>query len=149
MLKIKKITSRNFRRYGWVIEYPGKNLCGRRNNLFRIVLREAAKTGWRIAYLVVRDRSISRLEQHPDSFESFEPVAGKSILFVCAGKNNDKTECFRLERPVVLKKGIWHGIISVGRESEIKITENSRVKCAYRSTGGDQYGRKKDIVGRR
>ena len=37
---IKKITPQNFKKYGWVIEYPKKNLKSRKVNLFRIVLKE-------------------------------------------------------------------------------------------------------------
>ncbi len=87
--------------------------------------------GWRIAYLVVRDRAIKKLEQHPGSLESFEPVTGRGFLYVCATKDEDKVECFILDRPVILKKGIWHGIVSVSDECDVKITENARVKCVY------------------
>jgi len=115
-----------------VIEYPGKNSRARSKNLFRVVLKEPAKTGWRIAYLVVRDKAVSKLEQHPDSFESFEPVCGRSILYVADAGNNGNAACFLLDKPVILKKGIWHAIASIGKESEIKITENSKVRCVYR-----------------
>ena len=36
-----------------------------------------------------------------------------------------------LDRPVVLRKGVWHGIITLGKESEVKITENAHVRCVY------------------
>ena len=38
---------------------------------------------------------------------------------------------FLLDCPVILKKNIWHGIITLSRESEIKLTENANVKCVY------------------
>lgn len=127
----KKITAINFRRFGRVIEYPGKEKKGRSKNLFRIVLSEEMKIGWRIAYLIVRDRAISRLEHHPDSFESFEPVRGKGLLYVVDRREEDKIECFFLDKPVILNKGIWHGVLSLGPETEIKLTENCRVKTTY------------------
>lgn len=127
---VKKISAANFRRYGTIIEYPNKHSKSRKVNLFRIVLKEPKPTGWRIAYLIVRDRFIKRLEQHPGSFESFEPVKGKSLLYVSA-RPDGKIECFRLDRPVILKKGIWHGVVTLGPESEIKIAENAKVKCVY------------------
>jgi ureidoglycolate hydrolase len=131
MSAAKKITAGNFKRYGWVIEYPHKTSAGKKKNLFRIILKERGKIGWRIAYLVVRDKAVTKLEQHPDSFESFEPIAGESLLYVSTGKTNTKIECFYLNKPVILKKGIWHGIVTLSRESEIKITENAKVKCVY------------------
>ncbi|MDD5680083.1 MAG: hypothetical protein PHI59_02450 [Candidatus Omnitrophica bacterium] len=130
-LFVKKITGKNFKKYGWVIEYTGKRPKDKNANLFRIILRENKKIGWRIAYLVLRDKVISRLEQHPDSFESFEPVRGRSIIYLSASKTS-KIERFYLDRPVILKKGIWHGVITLTPEAEIKITENAEVKCIFR-----------------
>lgn len=130
-MKAKKITKENFRRYGWIIEYPGKHLKSKKHNLFRIVLEEPAAFGWRIAYLIVRDKKIDRLEHHPASFESFEPVRGKSLLFVASGKIPKGIECFLLDKPVILKKKIWHGIVTLGREAEVKLTENAQVDCVY------------------
>jgi len=128
---MKKINAGNFKPYGWVIEYPNKTKAVKSKNLFHIVLKEARKTGWRIAYLVVRDKVIEKLEQHPDSFESFEPVCGKTIIFVATPRSPGKIESFLLNRPVILKKGIWHAVITKGKESEIKITENAGVKCNF------------------
>lgn len=128
---VKQITAKSFKKYGYVIEYPRQNSASRSANLFRVVVREPRPLGWRIAYLVVRDRRLDRLEQHPASYESFEPVKGKSILFVTRSRDERKIEAFYLDRPVVLYKGVWHGIIRVGKASEVKITENARVKCVY------------------
>ena len=128
---IKNITAKNFKKFGKVIEFTGLSAKSKKKNLFRIILEDTKTRGWRIAYLVVRDKSINRLEQHPGTFESFEPVNGLAILFVASQKNPSKIESFRLNKPVILKKGIWHGVITKGESAEIKITENARVKCVY------------------
>ena len=128
--RVRRISPRTFCAYGRVIGYPQRHRAGRSSNLFRIVLRQP-RAGWRIAYLVVRDRSIQRLEQHPESFESFEPVRGRSLLFVARRKDPAAIRCFLLDRPVVLNKGLWHGIVTLGRESDVKITENSRVRTLF------------------
>lgn len=125
------LTVANFRPYGRIIGYPGKQNKGKVRNLFRIILTEKAKLGWRIAYLIVRDKHIRRLECHPFSFESFEPVRGKSILFVTRRKDARTIKCFSLDQPVVLNKGIWHGVVTLTPETEIKLTENAKVKCVY------------------
>ncbi|MBU4487444.1 MAG: hypothetical protein KKI13_00040 [Candidatus Omnitrophica bacterium] len=130
-MKIKKIAAVNFKRYGWLIAHSQKHSKTKNSNLFRIVLKENRRCGWRIAYLILRDKSITRLEKHPGSFESFEPVRGKSLIYLAGSKNPQKIECFYLNRPIVLKKGIWHGVVTLGTESEIKITENAEVKCVF------------------
>lgn len=127
----KNINARDFKRFGRVIEYPGKNLKGKKKNLFCVVLRENKKSGWRIAYLVVRDKKINRLEQHPESYESFEPVKGRSLLYVAVNKAAESVSRFYLDKPVILKKGIWHGVVSLDKEAQIKITEDAKVKCVY------------------
>ena len=128
-LKIKAITHANFKTFGWIIDYPKKG-ASRSKNLFKIIVRQP-KSGWRIAYLVVRDKVIQRLEQHPGSFESFEPVKGRGLLYIATKKDPTAIRCFFLDRPVILKKGIWHGIVTRGRECDVKIVENARVKCVY------------------
>ena len=143
----KHITSSNFRRYGRMIEYPHKNKKSKKVNLFRIVLTEPKIKGWRIAYLIVRDKTIKKLEQHPSSFESFEPIKGRSLLYVSPRRDQKAIECFYLDRPVILKKGMWHGVVTLGRESEIKLTENAKVKCIYWPLGfklGRPHGKSKN-----
>lgn len=95
------------------------------------MLKETGRVGWRIAYLIVRDKVIYRLEQHPGTFESFEPVKGETLLYLARNRNSKKIECFYLDKPVILDKGVWHAVATLNGESEIKITENSKVKCIY------------------
>ena len=125
----------NFRKYGKVIEYPDRGSKGTARNLWRIVHTEPAPTGWRIAYLVLRDKTIGRMECHPDSDETFEPVKGRARMFVARERDIRKIECFALDKPVILKKGTWHGLVSVTPETEIKICENSRISCCYWKLG--------------
>jgi len=132
---IQSPDKKNFRKYGKIIEYPAKELKGTTRNLWRIVHTVPDKTGWRVAYLVLRDKTIGRMESHPTSDETFEPVKGEALIFLATGKCFGVIECFRLDKPVILKKGTWHGLISVSPEAEIKITENSRVSCRYWNFG--------------
>ena len=125
---IKSVNTKGFERFGYVIEHPDKGSGNTGENMFHIVCTEEAGVGWRIAYLITRDTMIERLERHPDSLESFEPVSGETLLYV-ADKNDLKSiECFYLNKPVVLRKGIWHGVVTLSDASEIKITENARVE---------------------
>ena len=131
MQKILSPDPTNFRRYGKIIGYPNKNSKGTVRNLWRIVHTEHAKVGWRVAYLVLRDKSISRMECHPGSDETFEPVKGRALMFVSLDKDLKSIKCFVLDNPVILKKGTWHGLVSVSLQTEIKITENAKVTCRY------------------
>lgn len=135
MLKPKRIRQENFRRYGRVIGFAEKPRRDGKTNLFRKIIVEKRKTGWRLAYLVLRDKTISRLEQHLDTYESFEPVKGKGKLFLADKKDPAAIACFLLDQPVVLNKGIWHGLVALGRECEIKITENAHVRSIYWKLG--------------
>jgi len=40
---------------------------------------------------------------------------------------NRDMKWFWLDKPVILRKGVWHGLICPEGQVEIKITENSRV----------------------
>jgi len=121
----------NFKKYGKIIEYPRKELKGTTRNLWRIVHDIPQRTGWRVAYLVLRDKSIGRMECHPASDETFEPVKGCALIFLAKDQDFNAIECFELDKPIVLYKGIWHGLISVSPEAEIKIIENHAVSCNY------------------
>ncbi|MDD4899430.1 MAG: hypothetical protein PHT31_03835 [Candidatus Omnitrophica bacterium] len=131
MLRKEKINAGNFRYFGKIIEYPQKSSANKNKNLFCKVVTEPGKTGWRIAYLVVRDKAIDRLERHAGTYESFEPVKGKTLLYLAKGKSKRALRCFYLDRPVVVKKGTWHGVVALDKEAEIKITENAKVKSEY------------------
>jgi len=131
MNKILSPNSQNFRAYGKIIEYPNIAKKGRTRNLWRIVHTETAKVGWRIAYLVLRDKSIGRLGRHPVSDETFEPIKGKALIFVSTKKSFESIECFYLDKPIIVNKGVWHNLISLTAEAEIKITENAKVASEF------------------
>lgn len=128
---IQSPDKKNFKSYGKVIEYPNKDSKGKIRNLWNIVHTEPAPTGWRVAYLVLRDKTIGRLECHPESDETFEPVKGRARIFVTRDQNIRNIECFALDKPIIIFKGVWHGLVTVTPETEIKICENSSVSCRY------------------
>ena len=126
-----KISSSNFRSFGKLIDYPHKDKKGTKRNLWRIIHHSPNNNGWRVAYLVLRDKSIGRMECHPFSDETFEPVSGRSILFISKQKSFADIQCFLLDRPIIINKGIWHAVITLDNESELKITENHKISSKY------------------
>ena len=82
---------------------------------------------WRIAMFRVRIRQAQRLECHPESMESFEPVRGMGVLLCAAPDRPEKVHAFPLDAPVCLNKGVWHEVIALSGEALYKITENCEV----------------------
>ena len=124
---MKTITAKNFKPYGKVIEYPNKTKKGKGRNLWRIVHTESAKVGWRVAYLVLRDKTLGQMGCHPTTDETFEPIKGRALLFVATSRDLSAIECFKLDQPVIVNKGVWHNVITLTSETEIKIVENANV----------------------
>ena len=127
MNEILSPTSKNFREFGKIIEYPKPEKRGNKRNLWRIVHTEPCKAGWRIAYLVLRDKTIGQMGVHPTSDETFEPISGRALLFVSKDKNLANFKCFKLDKPLILRKGIWHNVLTLTPETHIKICENADV----------------------
>lgn len=131
----KSPTQQNFRCYGKLIDYPNKTSKGTKRNLWRIVHTSDAKTGWRVAYLILRDKTIGQMGCHPASDETFEPIKGRAVLFVSTKKDLSAIEAFVLDKPLIVYKGIWHNLISLTPETEIKITENAKMTSRAWSFG--------------
>ena len=128
-LPLRTIDPVSFAPYGDVLALtnpdPGRLEQGQSE--FRVITRSEDATGWRLAVLAVRNREITRIERHPTTLESFEPVSGLSVLCVAPTDDPDAVEAFVLDQPVCLKKGIWHGVLTLTREATIKIAENLEV----------------------
>ena len=126
MKTIRTITRESFAPYGSLLAFSPEP----ENDLFEIVVREQ-KEPWRIAMLRVVRRAAERLERHPGSMETFEPVSGVSVLLVADPATPDNWEAFLLDQPVCVGKGVWHEIITLSEESLCKLTENLDVECVY------------------
>ena len=127
-MKIYKLTHANIKPYGYII---GKG-CVKDNgkgNKFGILLK-VKSDGWRIGCLIVRSRTIARVEYH-DSLETFEPVSGRVIIALATYRNPEKLKVFLLDKPIVLKKFIWHDVAAVSKRAELKIFENREVDSGY------------------
>ena len=134
-MKIKKLTKKSVQPYGRIIDSTCVKDDGR-GNRFGILLKEQSR-GWRIGYLILRDKFIGSLERHIDSLETFEPVKGKAVIALAKGNLPDSAELFFLDKPVVVNKGIWHEVLAVSARCEIKIFENIEVKTRYYSLNKD------------
>lgn len=124
--EILYITRDNFKSYGWVLDFS-ENAQEER---FEVIVSEDVNP-WRIAMFRVKIRECNRLEAHPDSMESFEPVSGCGLLIVAMPETPKEYQVFLLDRPICLKKGIWHEVITISKEALFKITENKEVSSKF------------------
>lgn len=125
-LDIQVITRDNFAKYGRVIEFLPQSADER----YEVVIREPDEP-WLLAVFRVRIREAVRLERHPSSLESFEPMSGTAVLLVAEPDEPASFAAFLLDKPVCLYKGVWHEVITLSAETLIKITENNEVTTEF------------------
>lgn len=128
-MKINKLTHKSIKPYGWIID-SGFIKDDGHGDKFDVLLKEKSK-GWRIGYLILRNKRLRKLENHPNSLETFEPVKGLAIIALADNRNPHKFKAFLLDRPVILKKGVWHNVAAASGRCDIKIFENIDVKTEY------------------
>jgi len=84
-------------------------------------------TGWLWALKTFGNQGLERIDCHPDTRESFEPVWGTSVLVVAPPDRPADLQAFLLDQPVLLNERVWHGLIALSAEARVKITENRQV----------------------
>lgn len=121
---LKYLSKENFAKYGYILDFSSQN-----NEGWEILFKEKS-SGFRIAIFEIDRKQTKRVERHPDSMETFEPISGISLILL-SDKDPDDFEVFLLDKPICLKKGIWHDVISISEKSKFKIVENDEVICEY------------------
>jgi len=96
---------------------------------FFVIFKEFAK-GWQVGYLEQIGKVIKVLECHPTTPEVFIPLSGEAILLLAIDPEKE-ISAFPLDKPIVLSRGIWHGVISLSERSEILIVENPDVTSEF------------------
>jgi ureidoglycolate hydrolase len=84
--------------------------------------------GWQIGFLSYTGRELQQLECHPNTPEVFSPLKGEALLVLAVDPGNESEyRAFRLDKPIVLNRGVWHGVIALSQKPEILIVENPDV----------------------
>lgn len=125
MKTLQSVQRETFLPYGEVLEFPAgieKTFC---------IITTEEKEPWRLAVFRYTNKEIQRMECHPTSRESFEPLHGLTVLVVATHENPEEYEAFILDKPVCLKKGIWHQVLALTEEAQVKIVENLEVKSEF------------------
>lgn len=123
---ILNITAESFAKYGKVLEFS-RDFEG----VFEIVVKHPPADGWRLALLRHSQKTGRIMECHPKSLETFEPISGMLLMIVAPHEAPADFEVFLLDKPVCLHMGVWHQVISLAAESQVKIVENCEVASEY------------------
>lgn len=125
MKTLQAVQREKFLPYGEVLEFPEES-----KETFCIITTEE-KELWRLAVFRYTNKEINRMECHPTSRESFEPLQGITVLVVATHENPEEYEAFILDKPVCLRKGIWHQVLALTEEAQVKIVENLEVQSEF------------------
>lgn len=125
MCRLQSIHKENFEKYGKVLEFSDG--C---KEPFEVIITEE-KFPWRLAVFRYSNQTVRRMECHPESLESFEPLSGVTVLIVAAHERPQEQEAFLLDKPVCLHKGVWHQVMSLTDEAQVKIAENLEVTSQF------------------
>jgi ureidoglycolate hydrolase len=129
-IKVIELKQELFKPYGRILE-PQENevpeVSEKDNFDFYVPFKESSQ-GWQIGYLISVNKNITQLERHPNTAEVFSPLSGSALLAVTENPaDSDAILGFRLEKPIVFNRGVWHGVISLSEKSEILIVESPDV----------------------
>ena len=125
MAVLESITAEAFAPYGTVLEFPDDF-----EGNFYIADTEEEQP-WRIAVYRYTSGEVKVIENHPFSKESFEPLKGITVLLVAEHDTPEEYRAFVLDKAVCLKKGIWHQVLALTSEAQVKITENLEVASEF------------------
>lgn len=130
-IEILNLKPEIFAPYGKIIEPLSGKLEGSEDDWKFYVIVEEPSSPWRIGYFLPKIKALKKLECHPNTLESFEPVSGISVIILAKEETPQSPQAFLLDKPVILEKGIWHGVISLSENVEIKIIENLEVQTKF------------------
>ena len=130
-IPIKYLTHENFEKYGRIL-MPNEEDMKRYPQGRFYILEKAESKGWRMAYLEDSSRERVFLSNHPNTKETFEPLDGMAVLVVAPPKEPEAIEAFILDKPILLKEGVWHSEPLVfSKKVLIRINENLEVESEY------------------
>ena len=124
-IPLESVSVTAFKPFGTVLEF----LPGDTSNFY--IADTEPENPWRVAVFRYSNKEIQKIEWHPTSKESFEPLHGITVLLVAEHDTPEECHAFILDKPVVLAKGIWHQTLALTPEAQVKITENLEVESVF------------------
>src|SRR5262245_23859671 len=128
-IAVKALDASAFAPYGKVLEIaiPDPERAAAGQNEFKVVDVSENGDGWRLAVQILRGRELRQIGHHPNTKETFEPVAGVAVICVASLETPEQLDAFVLDQPVVVNASVWHGLVALSREAVVKIAENREV----------------------
>lgn len=129
------LEQRLFEPFGRILDpQPGEGPAQSEKGVFDFYLPITERSGgWSIGFLEYSGKALYQLERHPNTPEVFSPLKGGETLLVLAVDPAEEStfRAFRLEKPIVLARGVWHGLICLSGRAEILIVENPETVDEY------------------
>lgn len=126
-LRLQNLSPERFETYGRILlPQEGDPAEGDEVAEFTVVV-SVPESGWRLGHLRMSSKKVDSLECHENSKESFEPLSGMFVLLVAPHNSPEDLEAFVLDKPVILNEGIWHSVLPITQDAEVKISENEKV----------------------
>lgn len=121
-------TIENFLAYGVVLRaYAPENTE---------VFSNADAAGWRIAELPVENTLLTSMSLHDNTPEGFIPLEGSAALSVANAADFSDLKTFILDRPLMIRRSVWHGLTALSPNARILVIENNQVNLVKKSIGG-------------
>lgn len=131
-IKVLEINKTNFKYFGEVLVPSDESIPEVfEDDIFKfyVTFKEQANS-WQIGYLDQIGKKVDKLECHPNTSEVFVPLSGDAVILLSVNPQ-ENIFAFRLDKPIVLSKGIWHGVISLTDRSKMLIVESADVLDEY------------------
>jgi ureidoglycolate hydrolase len=119
---IRTLTREGFAPYGTLIEHDPA-----RPEAFQVAVEETRPTAWRQAINKITARRVNKLSRHPNTKESFAPLAGTVVMLVARPDTPQDFEAFLLDKPVCLDPNVWHASFCLSDTALVTICENLEV----------------------
>jgi ureidoglycolate hydrolase len=128
------LEQRLFEPFGRILQpLPGENPAQSEKGVFDFFLPFTERSGgWSIGFLEYSGKLLHQLERHPNTPEVFCPLKGDCLLVLASDPAEEAgIRAFRLQKPIVLARGVWHGLICLSDRAEILIVENPETVDEY------------------
>ncbi|HBY56400.1 MAG TPA: hypothetical protein DEG96_00815 [Candidatus Atribacteria bacterium] len=135
-IEILEINKSTFKAFGKVLVPSTRaNPEVYEDNIFKfyVTFKEKANS-WQIGYLDQIGKKVEKLECHPNTSEVFIPIFGEAVMLLSIDPPKD-ISAFKLKKPIVINKGVWHAVISLTESSKMIIVESSDVVDKYYELG--------------
>ncbi len=118
MIELGRITPDSFAPYGRVLVWDPAQ------GQLQVAIEESAGAPWMLATFRVAAHEVTYLAMHPDSIELFAPLSGIAVLLLALPEAPESYAAFVLDVPVVINRGVWHGLCALSAAAILGIAEN-------------------------